>query len=1194
MKSLRIILAILICFTQTFVCAQTVIDIGAIAETESYLWTLKSICRYPDSLTIDWEIKSKKANVHTTIYGKDISLVNNLTKNKYRPLRANTQVSFHSQKAYLLDSLRTVFPAIKDTTTIISVQLSDSIRVDSIILPSSVQSLIALVKYKTPFIHKPLYTRIDSIAFSDSLFKKGMLFYNKKDYQEALICFEKCYAFDRQLDYEFLPFFLRTSRHYNNYSRVWLAHCYYIVGFKDKAKALDEDYILEPFNRKLVEKSDSLFNILYHFKYKPVSEEEHILANKRMCVYDSISLGANHQRYALSLYYLGQTYSLYRHFADAKNALNKSYSIMESLSRENWLTLSILDELAKIAYEEEDYVKAIHFKEQSMGVTYGNFDFSKDQFLSTNYTTLANYYMKAGFWEKTIIIEKNKEQYWENQYKRDNNLWNELQYGSALSSYAANLSKLGKYKEAFRIYSNYVKMKPTNKWLLMDLGLYYYNLRDYQNAIKCYQEAQKDSTILNNENLNLLAMYYSALGDNKRAINLQRKSILETDLSAISYTNNNNGYDSYTTKLSNLAYFYNLTEQYDSALIYENKSLELKEKYFSPHSENIAYSYLNLGISYGGKGQLNKAIDYLQYSLDIYKDLIQRKYYQRSLIYLSKYSFRKGNYAALDRYVSELLQSLSEDLLSTFQELTYDERSRYIDEYSNLLTCQIPMYAFYTNSDSLASKSFDAALMIKGALLSSENGVKRVIEESKDTTLSLLWDDLRAYRYILSKRLEKDSTESLLSIDSLQIIINKLEDQLVLECKEYGDITSSMKLKWKDIQNRLKLDDIAIEFLSFPVNNDSVMYAALTVRKDSKVPKMNVLFEEKQLKEMSDTLYYQCKEMVDLVWKPLQEELHGIKNIYFSPSGTLYNIGIEYLPGMENYSIYRLSSTRELITGEKLEQWKSAVLYGGLNYNTPADSTNTAKNLALLEETFKERANVISLDVRGGKEYLKHTKVEVDRIEDELRNAEWVCLLDTAALGTEESFKALSGRRIGCLHISTHGFYYTKKEADNARYQFLLFNDNMVSAEDKALTRSGLLLSGANQVLERETIPDNVEDGILTAKEIADVDLRGLDLVVLSACQTGLGDIAQGEGVFGLQRGFKKAGANTILMSLWKVDDEATQILMTQFYKNYVSGQTKRQSLLSAQKYLKEYRKGKYKEPKYWAAFILLDAKEKL
>ena len=266
------------------------------------------------------------------------------------------------------------------------------------------------------------------------------------------------------------------------------------------------------------------------------------------------------------------------------------------------------------------------------------------------------------------------------------------------------------------------------------------------------------------------------------------------------------------------------------------------------------------------------------------------------------------------------------------------------------------------------------------------------------------------------------------------------------------------------------------------------------------------------------------------------------------------------------------------------------MLYGGLRYDAGFDKSVTEKSLAILDEAFKERANVRGMGLRGGKEFLKHTKEEVDIIGKELNNANWECVLDTAAMGTEESFKALSGKNVGCLHISTHGFYYNKEDADNARYKFMLIDNNMVSAEDKALTRSGLVMAGANHILENEKLPDNVEDGILTAKEIADVDLRGLDLVVLSACQTGLGDIAQGEGVFGLQRGFKKAGANSILMSLWEVEDKATQILMTQFYRNLLSGQSKRQSLLSAQKYLREVDGGRYDEPKYWAAFVLLDA----
>ena len=288
---------------------------------------------------------------------------------------------------------------------------------------------------------------------------------------------------------------------------------------------------------------------------------------------------------------------------------------------------------------------------------------------------------------------------------------------------------------------------------------------------------------------------------------------------------------------------------------------------------------------------------------------------------------------------------------------------------------------------------------------------------------------------------------------------------------------------------------------------------------------------------------------------------------------------------MENYKIYRLSSTRELAAKEKMTPSHQAALHGGSDYYA---------NVGLNDNTPRviypaERADVRGMDLRGGKEYLPHTKDEVQQIEKILTEAHWGCRVDSAANGTEESFKALSGEKTQYLHLATHGFYYTPEEADYIQYDFFQINDYIASDEDKALSRSGLILSGANHLLEGEELPVDAEDGILTAKEIAQMDLRGLDLVVLSACQTGLGDIAQSEGVFGLQRGFKKAGANSILMSLWEVDDRATQILMTQFYKRLLAEENKCLALKAAQQFLRKVDGGKYDAPQYWAAFILLD-----
>ena len=146
------------------------------------------------------------------------------------------------------------------------------------------------------------------------------------------------------------------------------------------------------------------------------------------------------------------------------------------------------------------------------------------------------------------------------------------------------------------------------------------------------------------------------------------------------------------------------------------------------------------------------------------------------------------------------------------------------------------------------------------------------------------------------------------------------------------------------------------------------------------------------------------------------------------------------------------------------------------------------------------------------------------------------------------------------------------------------FANHSTETSSPPLQRSGLLLAGGNKAWKGEAIPEGVEDGVLTAAEISSLDLSRCDVVVLSACETGLGEITD-EGVFGLQRAFKNAGVNTIIMSLWEVDDQATSLMMQTFYSNLVKGKSKRDSFSAAQN---EVRK-KYADPRYWAAFIMLD-----
>lgn len=222
---------------------------------------------------------------------------------------------------------------------------------------------------------------------------------------------------------------------------------------------------------------------------------------------------------------------------------------------------------------------------------------------------------------------------------------------------------------------------------------------------------------------------------------------------------------------------------------------------------------------------------------------------------------------------------------------------------------------------------------------------------------------------------------------------------------------------------------------------------------------------------------------------------------------------------------------------------------------------------------------------RKGWDYLPGTLEEVKQISSIISKNKISCDVFTSGKGNEESFKALSGNNFGLLHIATHGFYMTASQAQKNDYfvsnPFALQN---AEAGVSPLQRSGLLLAGANKAWKGEIVPEGVEDGILTAAEIASLDLNSCDVVVLSACETGLGEITD-DGVLGLQRAFKNAGVNTIVMSLWEVDDRATSLMMQTFYRNLIRGKSKRVSFTAAQD---EVRK-KYSDPRYWAAFIMLD-----
>jgi CHAT domain-containing protein len=213
---------------------------------------------------------------------------------------------------------------------------------------------------------------------------------------------------------------------------------------------------------------------------------------------------------------------------------------------------------------------------------------------------------------------------------------------------------------------------------------------------------------------------------------------------------------------------------------------------------------------------------------------------------------------------------------------------------------------------------------------------------------------------------------------------------------------------------------------------------------------------------------------------------------------------------------------------------------------------------------------------------LPGTKEEVLKIEKLLKNNQWGVNAYMAGEATEEIIKAQRGPSL--LHIATHGFFIEAPREDGE----LVYSQSILHAESNPLLRSGLMLAGAEKNLVSQLMDksrnNTTEDGVLTAYEAMNMNLQHTDLVVLSACETGAGEVRNGEGVYGLQRSFLVAGANSVMMSLWKVNDEATQELMVIFYSNWLALNDKRKAFHQTQLELKK----KYADPFYWGAFVII------
>ena len=681
--------------------------------------------------------------------------------------------------------------------------------------------------------------------------------------------------------------------------------------------------------------------------------------------------------------------------------------------------------------------------------------------------------------------------------------------------------------------------------------------------------------------------------------NLDKEQIIETN-PLISNQGKNDFYRfqvaQYAQLLSNAAATYD-------RIGYVGEAVSLiKEAIFLSNSVGVelAYCYGNLAGLYLDKSNYREAISNYEKALNLARSPFAFDELSLSLS-LAKMFANDKDVADVTLKNSKILRN-NQQYAFTF--LSEGERQSYWENCGHNIPLQNYIYLHY-GSDRHKGAIYDNQLYSKGLLLRTTNELyNRLLKIGDENMLNL-------HRSMLNTKTLMITETERLKINLLQHRCDSIDKILVDFIGHKEELTT--ETSWKDIQNILNEGDVAIEFFCIPniiISNtyiDSRMegniYCAAILKKGYKYPQIIKLVTSKELEMLIEESPYGSVELYNKIWKPLTSELEGVTNVYFSADRELHKIALESLMNEEGcsanslWNIFRLSSTRELVMKKSEIQLKRYALFGGLNYNAEIEEIEDNLSRNGLRSVSPELICTDSIPLsRWGMRYLSGTKVEVEAIKNELQQDNSIITnLYTGLDGTEELLKSLSGKDINVIHLATHGLYWTKLEAEEQKRISLLVQNK--DKKTSALLRSAVLMSGANHALKGETLPKNLEDGIATAQEISCLNYSAVDMVVLSACQSALGDVS-GEGVYGLQRGFKLAGVNTLVMSLWNVDDAATQMLMTEFYKNLLDGKSKRESLLEAQRKVRNFKgvidgEGRdFSNPKYWAGFIMLDGIE--
>ena len=1059
---------------------------------------------------------------------------------------------------------------------------------------------------------------ISDTTYSNILFEKGELLFSLNRYSEALEIAKIACPIEKRIVGE---------------KHIYVANSYDVLA-RDYLSIDAQDSLGFYFMKKALELRKELLGV-YHADvamnlnniaqlYSQIGEYKKALPfQEQAMVSYAKSLGEEHLDYATSVNSLALLYyemGQYEKALPLNELALKTYKI--ALGEVHPDVAMSLNNQAQLYSKMGQYFKSLQFQEQAC-IIYKKSQGEYHPNVAITLGNLAQLYSDIGQYERALKLS-------EQALNIRKMAFGDVHPDVAISlnNLAHLYSELGQNAKALSLNEQALLIRkkvfgnnhPNVAITLNNLAKLYFELGQYEKALAFQEQSLEILKVYYGEDhpdvamsFNNLAQLYLEFGQNEKALFINEQAL---EIRKKVFGEN---HPDVAMSLNNISFLFKELGQFEKALSFNELALNIYQKSLGRNHSNVAKSLTNRANIYSQMGQFKKALALNEQALRIrkkslYEDHpdIAKSFSNIALLYAEMGQYQKAlklfeqSLSIENKQLTKILPSLTEEQKVNFLKLN----ASYYEIYDALV-----LNYNQTKAASILS-SINNSLLLANVTMRSNELMHNSILYSKDLNLIDNFENWLGLKrqYVNAQMLSLEEIKNNgIDLKVLEDSIEFKERSLSLSSQLFQTEQEKLQLNYETLKSRLAKDEAFLMFHSFDYFNgkswtDSVLYAAYVVRPGQKEPVFIKLFEQAHLdslmlaedvSSMMSNLYKPSDStLYNLVWKPIVGFLGDAKKVFIAPAGQLHKLAFAAIGDgtghvlSDSYEIHQVLSAQDFVypnsdvvfTNEDKDTSTSIALFGGINYDASKISATELDSLNYMS------LSLLSKDLDRGSSfgYLHATQKEIEGIQRQFNQNNKTTIGYSGSEATEASLRSLEGDKAPkILHIATHGYFAPDPKENRHKNQLRIIGQkNRYTASDNPLLRSGLMLAGSNASWKGVVTLPGEDDGILTAQEVSNLNLLNTQLVVLSACETGLGDIQGREGVFGLQRAFRLAGAKYLLLSLWRIPDEETSEYMQLFYAELL----KQNNITKAFKFTQSTMRQKYpNSPMKWAGMVLVE-----